>query len=97
MSFLRSRVFIPGAVVALTLAAVPAHSTIITTYTVQSNWLAAFSGQQTLDCSGQATGSLPGGVSLLSGSIIFTASNTTLQAIDTGVSPYYNFGTGIAL
>ena len=97
MSMLRSRVFIPGAVIALTLAAVPAHSTIVTTYSVQANWLAALTGQQALDFSGLATGSLPGGVSLLAGTIIFTASNNTLQAVDTGLSPYFNFGTGIAL
>jgi hypothetical protein len=98
---LRSRVFIPGAVIALTLAAVPAHSTIITTYSVQANWLAALTGQQTLDFSGLApangTMNYPSGVSLVGGTIIFTAVNGNLQAIDTGVSPYYNFGTGVAL
>ena len=93
--------FIPGAVIALTLAAVPAHSTIVTTYTVQANWLAALTGQQTLDFSGLApaggTMNYPSGVSLASGTIIFTAVNGNLQAIDTGVSPFYNFGTGVAL
>jgi hypothetical protein len=101
MSMLRSRVFIPGAVIALTLAAVPAHSTIITTYSVQANWLAALTGQQTLDFSGLApaggTMNYPSGVSLAGGTIIFTAVNGNLQAVDTGFSSFYNFGTGVAL
>jgi hypothetical protein len=76
---------------------VPAHSTIITTYSVQANWLAALTGQQTLDFSGLTVGNLPSGVSLVSGTIIFTAQNGNLQAVDTGFSPFYNYGTGIAL
>ncbi len=101
MSVLRSRVFLPGALIALTLAAVPAHSTIIATYTVRANWLAALTGQQTLDFSGLApvNGSMsyPSGVSLASGTIVFTALNGSLQAVDTGFSSFYNYGTGVAL
>jgi hypothetical protein len=101
MSNLRSRVFIPGALIALTLAAVPAHSTIITTYSIRANWLAALTGQQTLDFSGlaPANGSTtyPSGVSLAGGTITFTAANGTLQAIDTGINSFFNYGTGVAL
>lgn len=93
--------FIPGAVIALTLAAVPAHSTIITTYSVQANWLAALTGQQTLDFSGLApangTTNYPSGVSLAAGTIIFTAVNGNLQAVDTGVNSFFDYGTGVAL
>ena len=101
MSMLRSRVFLSGVLIALTLAAVPAHSTIVTTYTVQANWLAALTGQQTLDFSGLAPvngiTNYPSGVSLLAGTVIVTAVNGNLQAIDTGFSSYYNWGTGVAL
>src|SRR5712671_81637 len=101
MSMLRSSVFLPGVLIALTLAAVPAHATIIATYSVRANWLAALTGQQTLDFSGlaPANGSTnyPSGVSLASGTIIFTAVNGSLQAVDTGVNSYFDYGTGVAL
>jgi hypothetical protein len=87
----------------LMLALVPAYSTTITTYGTLTNWQAATTSYQTIDFEGltppNTSTPYPSGVSPTGTGVQFTgiSGSTSIQVIDTNLSPWYNFGTNDAL
>jgi len=87
----------------LVLALVPAHSTTITTYSGLANWQAATTSSQAIDFEGLTppnTGTqYPSGVSPNGTGVQFIgiSGQSSIQVIDTNLSPWYNFGTNDAL
>jgi len=87
----------------LMLALVPAYSTTITTYGSLTNWQAATSSYQTIDFEGLTPANTstpyPSGVSPAGTGVQFLgiSGSTSIQVIDTNLSPWYNFGTNDAL
>jgi len=94
--------FLVGLVVFL-LALVPAYSTSITTYTTLTDWQLATSSYQTIDFEGLTPSNTstpyPSGVSPNGTGVQFIgmSGQTSIQVIDTNLSPWYNFGTNDAL
>ena len=88
---------------ALMLGLVPAYSTTITTYSSLTNWQGATSSYQTINFEGltppNTSTPYPSGVSPNGTGVQFIgiSGSTSIQVIDTNLSPFYNFGTNDAL
>jgi hypothetical protein len=85
------------------LALAPVYATTITAYSSLTNWQAATSSYQTIDFEGLTppnTGTqYPSGVSPNGTGVQFIgiSGQSSIQVIDTNLSPWYNFGTNDAL
>ena len=87
---------------ALALCA-PVFGAVISTYTSQASWLADSTGVQNVDFEGLAPLNGVSGLfySLILDGVTFTATQGAgsfgMQAVDTNMAPWYNFGTRDAL
>ena len=88
---------------ALVVSAVPAFASVVNTYTSRTTWLADSSGVQNVDFAGLAPVNGVSSIfySLNIDSVAFTAvqgaGSFGMQAVDTNMAPWYNFGGGNAL
>ena len=92
-------------VAAILLAAYPARSATITTYSDPSAWAAAAAAQQTITFEGLTTPngatSYQGATGLTTGGVEFIGFTSTgsswIEVVDTNFSSFYNFGSNDAL
>lgn len=85
------------------LALVPVYATTIATYSSLTDWQAATSSSQTIDFEGltpaNTSTQYPSGVSPSGSGVQFIgiSGQSSIQAIDTNLASWYNFGTNEAL
>src|ERR1700730_1647410 len=96
-SFMSPKIRLLNLLAALMLGLVPAYSTTITTYSSLTNWQGATSSYQTINFEGltppNTSTPYPSGVSPNGTGVQFIgiSGSTSIQVIDTNLSPIYNF------
>jgi hypothetical protein len=90
------------ALLGVALLVTPAYSTTINTYNTASSWQAALSSFQTIDFSGMApvngATTFPSGFAVNSVQFIgLSAGSNSFGIMDTGLSTWFNYGTGDAV